>query len=69
MILALLQPPQDETTTPPPSLPSPPLIFSASSHAYAPVAPSRYASNTTLNPLTPNPLSAAYHPYAQVLDP
>ncbi|MBW0572732.1 hypothetical protein O181_112447 [Austropuccinia psidii MF-1] len=47
----------------------PHLFFSAAYNSYAPAAPSRYASDPTLNPPIPNPLSAAYHPYAQVLDP
>ncbi|MBW0580759.1 hypothetical protein O181_120474 [Austropuccinia psidii MF-1] len=57
LILTLLQPPQDETKMPPPSPPSPPLMrlnpclfFSAAYNSYATTGPSRYASDTTLNP-------------------
>ncbi|MBW0518501.1 hypothetical protein O181_058216 [Austropuccinia psidii MF-1] len=66
MILMLLQPPQDETSTPPPisalsSLPLPILTLPWRPQDMPPMPPS--------TSLTPNPLSAAYRPYAQVLDP
>ncbi|MBW0490895.1 hypothetical protein O181_030610 [Austropuccinia psidii MF-1] len=71
LILTLLQPPQNETTMLPPisalTTPyasAPRLFFYAAYNYYAPMAPSRYASDTTLNPPY-----IAYHPYAQILDP
>ncbi|MBW0468907.1 hypothetical protein O181_008622 [Austropuccinia psidii MF-1] len=65
LILMLLQHPQDETMMQPPTpltLLHPHLIFSATYPPYAPAAPPS-------TPLKPHPFSAAYHPYAQVLDP
>ncbi|MBW0555452.1 hypothetical protein O181_095167 [Austropuccinia psidii MF-1] len=52
MILTLLPGLQDETTMPPPSLPSQLLMLlpPTACNPYALAAPSRYASNTTLNP-------------------
>ncbi|MBW0488075.1 hypothetical protein O181_027790 [Austropuccinia psidii MF-1] len=41
--------------------PTPRLLFTAAYNSYAPAVPPS-------TPLTPNPLSAAYHPYAQALD-
>ncbi|MBW0494989.1 hypothetical protein O181_034704 [Austropuccinia psidii MF-1] len=47
MILTLLQPPQDEITMPPPiSALTTPYAY----NSYAPTVPSRYSSDTTLNP-------------------
>ncbi|MBW0535385.1 hypothetical protein O181_075100 [Austropuccinia psidii MF-1] len=59
LILMLLQPPQDETTMPP-------SIFSCLLLLWR---PQDMPLTPPSAPLTPNPLSAAYHPYAQVLDP
>ncbi|MBW0499026.1 hypothetical protein O181_038741 [Austropuccinia psidii MF-1] len=64
MILKLLQPPQDDTTMRPPLS----ALTTTAYNPYPPAALSRYASDATLNPLKPNTLSTAYHPYAQVLD-
>ncbi|MBW0525480.1 hypothetical protein O181_065195 [Austropuccinia psidii MF-1] len=52
MILTLLLGPQDETTMLPPSPPLKLLMLlpPAACNPYAPAAPSRYASNTALNP-------------------
>ncbi|MBW0493033.1 hypothetical protein O181_032748 [Austropuccinia psidii MF-1] len=53
LILTLLHSPQAETKMPPPHLcphPHPRLIFSAAYNSYTPAAPSRYASEATLNP-------------------
>ncbi|MBW0487840.1 hypothetical protein O181_027555 [Austropuccinia psidii MF-1] len=71
MILTLLHPFQDETTTLPPisalttpalsSLPLPILALPWRPQDMPPTPPS--------TPLTPNSLSSAYPPYAQVLDP
>ncbi|MBW0526470.1 hypothetical protein O181_066185 [Austropuccinia psidii MF-1] len=68
--------PQVETMMPPPPLPSPlltlahpHLIFSATCNSNAPMAPQDMPPMPPSTPLRPNPLSTAYHPYAQVLDP
>ncbi|MBW0469228.1 hypothetical protein O181_008943 [Austropuccinia psidii MF-1] len=77
MILIILQRPQDETMMPPPHLrPYHCLRFRT------PALSSLLLTILTLlqcpqdmppmpcsTPLTPNPLSAAYNPYTQVLDP
>ncbi|MBW0590864.1 hypothetical protein O181_130579, partial [Austropuccinia psidii MF-1] len=54
-----------ETMMPPPSLPSPPLPLTILMLLRRPQDMPLMPPST---PLMPNPFSAAYHPYSQVLD-